>query len=148
MDETDVRRTLHRLDRYAEWLDAKYHIPGTPIRIGVDGLIGLIPGVGDAAGALLSSVVVVEAVKARAGATVVTRMLGNIGLELVVGLVPIVGDSFDILFRSNQRNVRLLRNHMEKRLAPKPERRSTQPWLWVTAALAVVAAIAFTHSWW
>lgn len=88
-------------------------VPGTGLRIGLDGVLGLIPGAGDLVGALLSSYVLREAARLGASRATLLRMAGNVGIEAVLGVVPVVGDLFDLTFRANRRNVELLRAHLE-----------------------------------
>jgi hypothetical protein len=102
-----------RLDRLAWVLDASIPVPGIG-RIGLDGLIGLVPGIGDAVGLVLSSYILIEA--ARLGVTPATlvRMAGNIGLETLVGSVPVIGDLFDMAWKANLRNMDLLDAHLRE----------------------------------
>jgi hypothetical protein len=105
---------LARLDALAKLLDVAFILPGTNIRYGIDGLIGLIPVVGDIITTAISLWLVREARALGAPWHVTSRMLANVALDGVVGMVPLVGDAFDVLFRANVRNVRLLRRWMEK----------------------------------
>ena len=105
---------LARLDAVAKLLDIAFILPGTKIRYGIDGIIGLIPVVGDIIAAALSLWLVREARALGAPWHVTTRMLGNVAVQGVVGMVPVAGDAFDVLFRANMRNVRLLRRWMDK----------------------------------
>lgn len=93
-------------------LDNSIHVPGTRWRIGVDGLIGLVPGVGDLLGALISGYVLTEAARAGASMSLILRMGLNVALETLVGAVPVIGDLFDFAYKANARNVRLLRRHV------------------------------------
>lgn len=119
--------------------DTLFRIPGTGIRFGIDALIGLVPGFGDASGVLLSGYVV--AVAAWRGVPVVSlvRMLGNIGIEAVLGLVPAVGDLFDVGWKANVKNVALLDDHLA---APDRARRASLVRVGgvVVAVLGLVAA--------
>ena len=112
MDIETHDERLRRLDRLAWLLDNAIPVPGTRFRIGVDGLIGLVPGIGDVAGALLSSYLVAEAARAGASASLVLRMALNVALETLIGVVPVAGDLFDFGFKANARNVRLLRDNL------------------------------------
>lgn len=103
--------TRDSLERLAWILDSSIPLPGG-FRIGLDGLIGLIPGVGDAAGALISSYIITQAAKLGAPKTVLARMGINVILETLIGLIPIVGDLFDFAWKANQRNIRLLDEYM------------------------------------
>lgn len=105
---------LARLDALAKLLDVAFILPGTNFRYGIDGLIGLIPVVGDIITTAISLWLVREARALGAPWHVTTRMLGNVALDGVVGLVPLVGDAFDVMFRANVRNMRLLRRWMDK----------------------------------
>lgn len=92
----------------ARLLDTAFRIPGTNIRFGLDGILGLVPGVGDVAGAALSGYVILTAARAGAPNTLLARMLANVGLDALVGAVPLLGDLFDVAFRANVRNAALL----------------------------------------
>jgi hypothetical protein len=95
-------------------LDNSIYIPLINYRIGLDAVIGLIPGLGDVAGLILSSFIVVQALRLRAPRTVLLRMILNMVMEALIGLIPIFGDLFDATFKANARNVRLLRQAMEQ----------------------------------
>jgi len=116
MDDTplDDERLRRRLFRIARTMDSSIRIPVIGKRIGWDAIIGLVPGVGDAAGAIISAYIVIAAAKLGAPAGVVTRMIGNVGVEMLVGVVPILGDLFDMAFRANERNVALLEKHLDQ----------------------------------
>ena len=105
---------LARLDAIAKLLDVAFILPGTNIRYGIDGLIGLIPVVGDIITTAISLWLVREARALGAPWHITTRMLGNVALDGVVGMVPLAGDAFDVMFRANVRNVRMLKRWMDK----------------------------------
>ena len=105
---------LARLDAVAKLLDIAFILPGTNIRYGIDGIIGLIPVVGDIIATALSLWLVREARALGAPWHITARMLGNVAIQGVVGTVPVAGDAFDVLFRANIRNVRMLRRWMDK----------------------------------
>jgi hypothetical protein len=105
---------LARLDALAKLLDIAFVLPGTKIRYGIDGIIGMIPVVGDIIATALSLWLVREARALGAPWHVTARMLGNVAVQGVVGTVPVAGDAFDVLFRANMRNMRILRRWMEK----------------------------------
>jgi hypothetical protein len=105
---------LARLEALAKLLDVAFILPGTKIRYGIDGLIGLIPIVGDIITTAISLWLVREARALGAPWHITARMLANVAVDGVVGIVPLAGDAFDVMFRANVRNVRLLRRWMEK----------------------------------
>jgi len=98
-----------RLDALATLLDTAFILPGTNVRFGFDALIGLVPGIGDAITTAISLYIVHEARQLGAPAHLILRMLANVVIDGFVGAVPLVGDAFDVLWRANRRNVRLLR---------------------------------------
>src|ERR1700761_5293875 len=105
---------LARLDAIAKLLDVAFVLPGTNIRYGIDGIIRLVPVVGDLIASAFSLWLVREARALGAPWHVTTRMLANVALEGTVGMIPIAGDAFDVMFRANIRNMKMLRNWMEK----------------------------------
>ncbi|MFL5262554.1 MAG: DUF4112 domain-containing protein [Anaeromyxobacteraceae bacterium] len=126
----------------ATLLDGALGVPGTRLRFGLDPLLGLVPGIGDALGALASSYLVLVAVKLGAPASVVGRLVLNIAVDTVVGAVPFLGDLFDFGFRSNARNLALLEDWLDR---PGPTRRASGAVVAaaVLAMLIVVAAVGF-----
>jgi hypothetical protein len=110
-DARTRRAAIDRIDRLATLLDVAFSIPGTKVRFGVEALLRLVPGIGDAAASALSLYLIYEAYKLDVPATLLARMLVNVVLEAAVGTVPVAGDAFDVLFRANRRNVTLLRRH-------------------------------------
>lgn len=100
---------IARMDALATLLDTAFVIPGTNIRFGIDAMIGLVPGIGDVITTALSLFIVREAHALGAPKHLVARMLVNVAFDGVLGLVPIVGDAFDVAWRANRRNVDMLR---------------------------------------
>ena len=105
---------IARLEAIARLLDVAFILPGTKIRYGIDGLIGLIPVIGDIITTAISLWLVREARALGAPWYITARMLGNVAVDGVVGMVPLAGDAFDVMFRANMRNVRLLRRWLDK----------------------------------
>lgn len=105
---------IARLEAIAKLLDVAFVLPGTNIRYGIDGLIGLIPVIGDIITTAISLWLVREARALGAPWYITARMLGNVAVDGVVGMVPFAGDAFDVMFRANMRNVRLLRRWLDK----------------------------------
>ncbi len=124
----------------ARLMDTAFVIPGTKIRFGFDAIIGLFPGIGDSIGALVSSVLLAQAARAGVPKIILARMAGNIFLNTVVGAIPILGDVFSVLYRSNVKNYALLQAH-----AGRGQPATARDWLFVIALflalLAVVAAV-------
>jgi hypothetical protein len=101
-------RTLARL------LDSAARVPGTGIRFGADAVLGLVPGLGDVAGAALAGYLVLLAQRLGAPRAVVLRMLGNVAVDTIGGTVPLIGDMFDVAYKSNLRNLALLERAIER----------------------------------
>ena len=98
-----------RLEALASLLDTAFILPGTNVRFGIDALVGLVPGIGDAITTIMALYIVHEARQLGAPRRVILRMLANVAVDGFVGAVPVVGDAFDVMWRANRRNVRLLR---------------------------------------
>ena len=105
---------LRRLERVADWLDARFWIPGTNIRIGFDPIIGLIPGIGDSATLIVSAWLIARAVRLGAPPGLAARMALNVAADWLIGMIPVLGDLFDVSWKANRRNVALLRNHLRR----------------------------------
>jgi hypothetical protein len=110
---------LVALRRFAFYMDEAFAIPGTPFRIGIDALLGLIPGIGDVIAGLLSTWIVIGALRHRVPALVILRMIVNIGIDLLFGAVPVAGDVFDFMYEENVKNMRLLEKHRDRRRPPR-----------------------------
>jgi Domain of unknown function (DUF4112) len=109
-----VEQRVRRLARLARLLDAEYGIPGTRIRFGIDGLLGLAPGIGDAAGLVLSAYIVIEGWRLAMPGSMIARMIANIAIDAVLGAIPVAGDLFDIAFKANLRNLALVQRHVRR----------------------------------
>ena len=138
-------RRMADLERLARLLDEAIRVPGTNVRFGLDALIGLVPGVGDLAGAALAGYIVLAGVRRGAPASVLLRMLLNVGIDTVVGSVPVVGDLFDVGWRANSRNVALLERHATDPQGARAA--SAGVVIAVVVGLAVLLGIAVAAAW-
>jgi Domain of unknown function (DUF4112) len=96
----------------ADWLDQRFTIPGTSIRIGLDPILGLIPGIGDMIANLAGSAIILIAAQYRLPKIVLLRMGLNVALNAIIGAIPVFGDIFSIWFRSNVKNAQLLERYV------------------------------------
>jgi Domain of unknown function (DUF4112) len=127
----DALRSMKR------WLDEAFRVPGTPIRFGWDPVIGMVPWLGDLVTALFSSAVILQAHQMRVPRVVVLRMLFNVAIDLVVGVIPLFGDVADAFWKSNTKNFALLELHADQVRPP-----STGDWLFVMGVIAAIVVIA------
>ena len=102
--------TLLRLQLLSQRLDESITLPGTKYKIGIDPIIGLIPGGGDVIGGILSMYIMHTGIKMGVQKTVIIKMFKNIALDFLIGWIPIIGDIFDTVWKSNQKNVKLIEN--------------------------------------
>jgi len=121
---------LNQVRFIARMMDDQFSVPGTNFRFGCDSILGLVPGLGDAVTSAISLVIVHHAWQSGASSLTLARMLGNVGVDFLVGSVPLVGDLFDFAFKANRKNARLLEAHLSKHAAKgtveilPPERRA------------------------
>jgi hypothetical protein len=141
--EEDERR-IARLGSMARLMDEALEIPFLGVRVGIDPLLGLLPGGGDVAGALVSGWLVITAARVGASGPVVARMLLNVAVDAVLGSVPVLGDVFDLAFRSNRRNLRILEAHLADAAAT---RRRSQAVVVVWGAVGGVVGLLATLTW-
>lgn len=106
---------VQRMRRLATIMDSAYRIPGTRWTIGLDSLLGLVPGIGDVATTAVAGFIVREAIQLGVRKRTITRMIGNIAVDLAVGTIPLLGDVFDFAFKSNLKNVALLERDLHRR---------------------------------
>jgi len=138
----EVVESLRRLARL--W-DSGFRVPGTNIAFGLDPLVGLVPGVGDAAGALVASYVVLQAARLDVPGLTLLRMLANIAIDTLLGTVPVIGDVFDVVWKANLKNVALIEHHLAD---PHGARRASRLWLIVVVAvLLLLAASGIAAGW-
>lgn len=110
-DSAERLRRLRRLSGIARLMDTAIRVPGTGIRFGADSIMGLVPVIGDAGGALIGLYIVNEARRMGVPADKLAQMVGNIAVDSVVGSVPVFGDLFDVYFKSHRRNVDMIMQH-------------------------------------
>jgi hypothetical protein len=133
---------LERLRALSRLLDSAFTIPGTRFRFGLDPLIGLIPGVGDAVGAIFSAHLILQASRLGAPKSVITRMIANVGIDTMVGLVPLLGDLFDMGWKANNKNIALLEQHLRQPTATRAGSRRTLLLLGGGLIVLVIAVVA------
>jgi uncharacterized protein DUF4112 len=131
------RMRLEALRRWAVVLDSLFRVPGTSIRFGLDALVGLIPGIGDIASPVYTSLILLEGVRRRVPMVVQARMVLNAAIDMGVGLVPLLGDIVDVAWKANLRNLALLERYSQPETPP-----STGDYLFVGFCLALVMVIA------
>jgi len=112
LSDEQLLATLKRLERYAELTDSRFRIPFTKIHFGLDAIVGLIPFVGETIGLALSLYLLFEASKLGVPTSLKMKMLSNVLIDWLVGLVPIAGDIADVAFKANVRNMKLLVEHI------------------------------------
>ena len=110
----DHARSLARLKLLARIMDTALRIPGTRIRLGADSALGLVPGAGDIAALAISCFALLEAWRLGAPPRIMIRMIGNVAIDTGLGAIPVAGDLFDLFFKSNTRNLKLLLEHFEQ----------------------------------
>ncbi len=107
--------SLQKIERLSRLMDSRYRIPGTQIRFGLDSLLGLIPGVGDTIGAITTAYIIKVGREYDLPRRHQAKMLWNLLIDWFIGLIPLVGDIFDIGFKAHRRNVKIIESHLEKR---------------------------------
>lgn len=136
----DVR--LARLKALARLMDSAFEIPGTRFRIGLDAIIGLVPGAGDMVGSVVSGYILLEAMRLGAPTSLLFRMFFNVVVDSLVGAIPGAGDVFDAIWKTNNRNMALLEHHF---VQPVASRKANQRFALVVLLMAFtfIAAFAF-----
>lgn len=129
--------TLRRVRRLSYLLDNAIPIPGTPYRVGLDPVLGLLPGGGDFLGTALSAYIVLEAARLGVPRATLMEMVRNIIFETVVGIVPVVGDLVDVTWKANVKNIRLLEEQLD--LPPQPRQKAD--WLFLALLLGVLLLV-------
>ena len=134
-----IPQDLVALRKFARLMDEAFPLPGTNIRVGLDAVIGLIPGIGDVVGGVMSTWIIFGALRHRVRAGIIMRMILNVCIDLLFGAVPVAGDVFDFMFEENMRNMRLLEQHRDRR---RPPRSTGQIALVFSFILAFVITVA------
>ncbi len=104
--------SLARITLLARLLDSAFIIPGLNRRVGFDALLGLVPGVGDVLSAALASYIIWEARQLGLPRWKIARMVGNVAMDTAIGAIPLAGDVFDVFFKANERNLRIIHDHL------------------------------------
>ena len=104
-------KELKGMEWIAQWMDAKFRIPGTDFRFGLDGLLGLIPGVGDLSTFAVSGYLVILMARNGASGYVLARMILNIVIDAALGAIPVIGDLFDFVHKANLKNMKLMQQY-------------------------------------
>ena len=112
ISDPDRYRQFERLRQIAELLDGQFRVPGTNVEFGLDALIGMVPGIGDILSGGISLWLIREARRLGAPRWLVARMMWNVAVDVTVGIVPLVGDVFDMAWKANRKNMELLKRHM------------------------------------
>ncbi len=110
----DRQNEIRRLDRLARMLDAKFKMPLFGFRFGWDGIVGLIPGLGDMVTTVPAALIIYRAHQLGLPRHIIARMAGNTAVDTVFGSIPLLGSVFDVYYKSNLRNIALIRKHLER----------------------------------
>jgi hypothetical protein len=124
------------LNLLSHLLDDWFRIPGTSIRFGLDGIIGLVPWAGDVLAGLASCIIIIAAWFRGVPYVTLTRMVINLGIDVVIGAVPILGDAFDIAWKANRRNYALMTRHLQQ-----PHRHTWRDWIFMLLLSLAVTII-------
>ena len=130
-----MQKSVDRLRAIATVLDDAVRVPGTNIRFGLDALLGLLPGAGDAVTGVVSAYAIVLAARLGASPAVIARMATNVLVDVATGTIPVLGDIFDVGWKANRKNVQLL-----ERYQANPQKVTTASWVMVGVMLLVIAA--------
>ena len=139
-------RALVALRKWAVLLDSAFQVPGTRFRFGIDPIVGLLPGAGDIVTGFFSVMILVHSVRLRIPKVVIARMMLNTAIDLLTGLVPLLGDLFDATFKANLRNLALLERHARPGVPPQ---RSDYVFVGVClGVLAMLVIVPLAFAWW
>ncbi len=129
-------RTLAALRKWSVLLDSAFRVPGTNLTFGLDPILGLVPGLGDLTSPLFAALLLLHAVRMRIPRVVQLRMLINAAIDMVIGIIPVVGDLFDFGWKANVRNLALLERHAHPGSTP-----TTGDWIFVLSIVGVLFAL-------
>jgi hypothetical protein len=118
---------LAQVNWLASLMDDRFAVPGTPLRFGLDSIIGLFPGLGDVLTSAISLLIVHHAWQTGASRFTIARMLGNVGIDFLVGAVPFLGDVFDVVWKANRKNAHLLEQHLRRQTERERASRFSRP---------------------
>ena len=118
--EDEYSSHLRRIEKLAHLFDARFSVPGTQIRFGWDGIIGLVPGIGDTLTLLPQLYLLFESWRLKLGTKVILKILLNILIDWLIGMIPVLGDLFDVAFKSNLRNAKLVAEAIQKKRTDEP----------------------------
>jgi Domain of unknown function (DUF4112) len=139
-------RMHEALRRWAVLLDSAFGIPGTRIRFGIDAIMGLIPGFGDVATPVFSALLLVQAIRMRLPLVVQARMVLNAAIDMVLGLVPVLGDLVDIGWKANLRNLALLERHARPGIPPaRSDYIFVMVWIIILAFVAIAPIVLIVY---
>jgi hypothetical protein len=110
----DARSIRQRIEMMEQLLENAFVVPGTRFRVGLDAILGVVPVVGDLISAAMGAWIVWEARNLGMSRWQLVRMSANVGIDTAIGAIPIVGDAFDLVFRSNSKNLRIIRKHLDR----------------------------------
>src|ERR1044071_5255424 len=137
-EPVEVERSL---DRLSHLLDGLFRIPGTSWRFGLDAIVGLIPGVGDAVTSLASFYILAAGVRYRVPKVTLLRMGINVGIDYLVGAIPVIGDVFDFAWKSNDMNIELIRKRATVTSAAEAKKGRKSDWIFVGLIIFLLIAI-------
>src|SRR4051794_29803069 len=137
------QRRLGRLHRVGWLLDNSLPIPGTRFRLGIDQIVGLVPGIGDLVGGVLSLYIIVESARMGVPRSLLARMGWNVAVDTLVGEIPVLGDLFDIGFKANIRNLALLDEYLQRPAEVRLSSRGFLALIVIGLVLLTAGAIAF-----
>jgi len=114
-DQLDIEQRVKAIEELAQLMDSQFKLPGIPLRLGLDTIIGLIPGIGDTIGLAIAGYIILQSRRLGINGSLVIQMIFNIFIDWLIGLIPLVGDIFDWGWKGNNKNAALLREFIDKK---------------------------------